>query len=82
MQVAQDDIKKILIGTGKKITTLFIKGLAYAAKLTPFFCSLSHFVDEEKVGPWLRGPFFLTGKETLQSLRIHKVIQCNDRSSV
>lgn len=39
-----------------------------------------HLADEEKVGPWLRGPFFLSGKETLQSLRIHKVIKCNDRS--
>lgn len=42
------------------------------------FFYIFFFSDEEKVGPWIRGPLFLFGKETLQRLRVHKVIQVNN----
>lgn len=43
-----------------------------------YFFFISLFSDEEKVGPWIRGPLFLFGEETLQRLRVHKVIEFNN----
>ena len=42
-----------------------------------YFFNISHLfylIDEKKVGPWFWGPLFFFGKETMQSLRIYKVI--------